>query len=188
MEELNASAGGTEARPSASDAARADASRSPGGGGPNLVPKAQQTLTAAYQREVLRVASLKEAGEVRKWASGSGQESLVAMLRGVRELHSSWLHADAALINLQVENSLLKSAAADDERTAARKQKDDECELASRLRRAEAALAASEGGKTALASVLAERDAEIAQLTFSLQQSILDRAAEVSDRIAAQRR
>ena len=57
---------------------------------------------------LMRVAAMSQPAEVRKWAAKAADSELTTLVKGVREVHQSWLHADAALINMNVELALLK--------------------------------------------------------------------------------
>ena len=57
---------------------------------------------------LMRVAACSSASDVRQWTAHAPDEELLAMVRALRDLQASWLHADASLINLNVELKLLK--------------------------------------------------------------------------------
>ena len=71
---------------------------------------------------LMSFAALADASALRAWVERSPDSALTSTVRAIRALHSSWLLADGAMINLSVELSLLKQ-----ERAASVKREDFDC-------------------------------------------------------------
>ena len=116
-----------------------------------------------------RIAACTNAASLRAWASNAPDEDLTTLIQAVRELHSSWLHADAALINMNVELQLVKQGNLDAEADR-RTQGDNKKQLIDRVTAAESDAAEASERLVALEAKLQQKDTEIGALTMALQQ------------------
>ena len=130
-------------------------------------------LTGESAQLLMKLTATKSALEVRNWAKRSSDEEVSVMVSAIRNLHSAWLSADAALINMHVEASLRKEVETNVRRESAG--------IGSQLESAQAAqanaeemLKKSERRCRALEAELTERNEEVQNLTMALQQAILE--------------
>jgi hypothetical protein len=135
---------------------------------------------AESARTLHRFAALSSAADVRRWARASSEDELLDVVRAVRLLHSSWLAADASLINMHVQLAVLKQgqmAAGVRGEADLRMAEEEKSEVIKRLGESEKRLRESETRN-------AEKQEEIGSLTTALQQTILERksAAETQHR------
>ena len=59
---------------------------------------------------LMRLQALSTPAELREWARRASDEELRTFHKGLREVNQSWLYADAALINMDIELSMLRQA------------------------------------------------------------------------------
>ena len=59
---------------------------------------------------LMRLQALSTPAELREWAKRASDEELRTFHKGLREVNQSWLYADAALINMDIELSMLRQA------------------------------------------------------------------------------
>ena len=59
---------------------------------------------------LMRLQALSTPAELREWARKASDEELRTFHKGLREVNQSWLYADAALINMDIELSMLRQA------------------------------------------------------------------------------
>ena len=59
---------------------------------------------------LMRLQALSTPTELREWAKRASDEELRTFHKGLREVNQSWLYADAALINMDIELSMLRQA------------------------------------------------------------------------------
>ena len=134
--------------------------------------------TADRVQLLMRISAAKQPEQVRAWAQGAADEELMTMVRAIRELHSSWLHAESSLINMNVELSLQRH---EQSKTHERLEgentviKNEAHELSARLNAADASGAAAAEQCVQLEARLRDKEAEVEQLTMQLQQAILEK-------------
>ena len=124
-----------------------------------------------------RIGSIKAAAHMRSWAAQASDAELMQLVSGVREVHASWLHADASAINMEIQLAITKQQQHEaDERERDQKTNIDEMRTAiqTQLSNAEGHLATLAGEVTSLQAQLAAKNSEVKSLTTSLQQAILN--------------
>jgi hypothetical protein len=126
--------------------------------------------TAAHTALMSGVGSCTSAESVRRWVADASDSQLTTLVEGVREMHLSWLHADAARINLNVEVSLLRQGqlAAEVREVAERRASAGSTEQLT------AALATSEQQREVLVAQLQRQQDEVKAMTLALQRAILE--------------
>ena len=140
-------------------------------GGPLAnAPKPPMAETAQL---LLRLQAMANASDVKRWMNGAGEEEVMMLIKGLKEVHASWLHADAALINMSMEMSGYKRR--EEEREVEKRISGEERrDLVGRVMEAEGKLQEADVRIDELSAALSEKQGEVDALTLSLQQAILD--------------
>jgi hypothetical protein len=158
-------------------AARTQAAAARSGSGAQAAAMAAANVPSAPVAEsaqrLHRLAAFTRAEQLRNLSD----DELLATIRAVRELHATWLHADAALINTTLQCALLKEDAVQVEdafRTEHKVLTQERVTCASKLADAEARIAELEAETATLKASLSAKNAECDGLTMALQQAILE--------------
>ena len=141
------------------------------------MPEAPKPPMAETAQLLQNLGSVKKAAELRAWAASASEEDLMTLVRGLREVHASWLHADASLINMNVELSIEKQAHAQAKEAAEAERMQAESsnqQLVARLAESERRLAQSDAQLAEMNASLEAKNAEVHSLTMALQRAILE--------------
>lgn len=143
----------------------------------SAMPDAPKPPMAETAQLLQRIGSIKAAADVRNWAKSASDADLLTLVSGVREVHASWLHADATLINLEVQLSIAKHHLGEADERALEKEKnveDMKVAIQGQLGDAEGHLTTLTDEVASLQAQLAAKSSEVDSLTMSLQQAILN--------------
>ena len=124
---------------------------------------------------IMRLQALGNASEVRSWASNAADDELLALTKGLRMVNASWLHADAAAINMEIELAILRQAGMAMSVDAKTEFQSLSAQLACLTERC----IKSEQARIAAEAKLAEKCDEVDSLTGALQHAILGQKGAV---------